>query len=183
MLAWHAARGRTHAALIARGSRGIQLPIARPSHQRARHGVESSPDVGDTIERGRGLGDREIERTPPAEHALDPDPSAVGFYDASGDGKAQSRAETAAARGRLPEPVEGVRQVPLGDAAASVRDPEHDVVVSRRRADRYATAGASELHRVADQVLEYLEQPVAISEDVRNPTLEVDADLQPGIVR
>ena len=56
------------------------------------------------------------------------------------------------------------------DATARIRNPEDDLVISRRRAHRDPTASLRELDRVADEVLEHLKEPVPITPDLGNIT-------------
>jgi len=123
------------------------------------------------------LGNRKGEGRAPRRRALDPDATAVSLDDALGDGKAEPGPLTVRA-GRLPESVKDARQVLGRDARARIRDVEDDLAIPRGRTYRDTAASVRELDRVADQVLEHLEQPVPITPDVGKITVAVDAKLE-----
>jgi len=85
----------------------------------------------------------------------------MGFDDAFHDGKAEPHPSTLGSR-CLPKPVEHVRQVRASDPATGVRDRENDLARLHCRPERDAAAGLREFDRIADEVLEHLEEAVAV---------------------
>src|SRR5688500_18784119 len=106
-----------------------------------------------------GSGNGEEERAPMPRRALDPDASSMRLDDTPGDGESETGATTPRP-GRLPEAVEDPRQVVGGDAAARIGDPEDDPLIRRGRASRDPAACRRELDRVANEVLEDLQQSI-----------------------
>jgi hypothetical protein len=68
----------------------------------------------------------------------------------------------------LPEPIEELRQVLLSDTHPTVTDPELDSSILRPSPDYDGSALSGELDRIADQIFEDLEEPIAIGPDVGN---------------
>src|SRR5581483_11401418 len=124
-------------------------------------------------------GDREEERAAVSGRALHPDATAVGLDDTLGDGKPEPRAAPLRLAS-LPEPLEQMWQMVLGDPRAGIRDPEPDSAIARFRSDRDAAAGTRELDRVADEILKNLEESVAVAPDFRKLPRHVDAKLERG---
>jgi hypothetical protein len=67
---------------------------------------------------------------------------------------------------RLPETVEQVRQILSCDSGAGIGDAKQHAAIARFGRDRDATSASGELERVADQVLEDLQQAVAIGPEL-----------------
>ena len=123
--------------------------------------------IGKSILGCRCSGNREEKGTPVPRCALDPDASPVSLDDAFGDGKSEPSALTPGSAG-LPEPVKDTGQVLRRDSTPRICNPEEDLVISRCRARRDATAGLREFNRVANKVFENLKEPVPISPDLGN---------------
>ncbi|HXU03486.1 MAG TPA: hypothetical protein VN903_21115, partial [Polyangia bacterium] len=85
----------------------------------------------------------------------------MGLDEALDDGQAQPRAAPVGLAS-LPEAIEEVRDVVRGYPASVIADPEHHLSISWRRANRNFASSVDELEGVADQVLEDLEQALAI---------------------
>jgi len=68
---------------------------------------------------------------------------------------------------RLPEAIEDVRQLLAGDSRASVLHPEEHTRIPQRRSCGDSATRLRELRGVANQVLEHLENPIAIGPHIR----------------
>ena len=121
---------------------------------------------GSTLLRGC-LGNGKEEGGAAIRRALDPDATAVRLDDALGDGKAEPSALAVRAC-RLPESVKDTRQVLGRDAGARIRNSEGDLVIPRGRAYRDTAAGVREFDGVANEILEYLKEPMPVTPDVGN---------------
>src|SRR5581483_6456300 len=112
--------------------------------------------------------------------ARDGDPSAVRLDDARGDREAETEAAMAALLriGRLPEPLEDVRQERAVDADAGVGDDDLDLRVARRYGQRDEAARWRELDRVGDQVRQHLLKPVRVALDRRGLDVQPQLDAR-----
>src|SRR4029078_9796836 len=97
--------------------------------------------------------------------AVDPDAPAVRLDDALGDREAETGAEAGRAA-RLPEPLEDVRELELGDPGAAVGDREDDLFAAPLDRERDRSTRSRELHGVAEQVLEHLLHALAVAQDL-----------------
>ena len=111
--------------------------------------ARASVDRFDVSCAGRCLGHREEEDAPTPWCALDPDAPAVRLNDSASDRQSQS-GPVASALLRLPETVEDVRKPLGGDAAAGIGDPEQDLALPRRGADRDTALDGREFDPVTD---------------------------------
>ena len=120
-----------------------------------------------------------MESTPMPLDALDPDSTAVRFDDSLDDRQTKTSAKAVRVVG-LPETVEELRHVLVGDSGPVVTDPEMNVLIPRPSADNDEPTRLGEFDRVADQVLEHLEEAVAIGPDIRKVSLQIDLQLERG---
>src|SRR5512143_3097604 len=127
------------------------------------------------MRRGKG----EEEGAPVSGLALHPDAAMVGLDDALDDGEPQPGAQALRLPG-LPEALEEVRQILGGNSAARVAHPEQHVAFSDGRPDDETAARAGELEGVADQVLEDLQEPVAIGPDRGQLRRDLELELERG---
>ena len=80
--------------------------------------------------------------------------------------------------GRLPEPVEHVRYGVWIDAGAGIGHAEHHILILRFDLHDNASAGLRELRRIADQILENLQQSPALTPDCPNTRFDLETDFQ-----
>src|SRR5687768_10028841 len=104
---------------------------------------------------------REMERAALARLALRPNLPAVRLDDAPRDIEAEPEA-AAVGLGRLRKALENGVQVVGGDPAPAVADRKPNPALHRRKAERDFSACLRELHRVADQVREHLEDSIVV---------------------
>ena len=133
--------------------------------------------IGESLLRRKRGGDREEKSASASRCAFDPDASAVSLDDPFGDGKSEPGAETPGT-GCLPESIKDTRQVLRRDTRARIRHSEDDLVVPRGRTHRDTTASLRELDRVADQVLEHLEESIPITPNIGKIAVQFDSKLE-----
>src|SRR5690606_17179009 len=115
-----------------------------------------------------------------ADVALDPDPPPVCLREATGDGEPEARS-LARTLARLPERIEEMRQLRLGDAGTGVRDREPHLPLRRLGPNGDRAPGRRELEGVADQVGEDLEDPVPVDLDRRQRARDLRPELNPFV--
>jgi hypothetical protein len=101
----------------------------------------------------------------------------VSLDDAFGDGKSEPSALTPCPGG-LPKSVKDTGQILGKNTTARIRNPEDDLVISRCRAGGNTTAGLRKFDRVTDEVLEHLEEPVSITQDIGAIGIYFDSKLK-----
>src|SRR5262249_29195055 len=110
---------------------------------------------------GQG-GQGERERRARADPALHPDPASLGFDESPGDG--ESEADALVAPGRLPESLPDATEVRGGNARARVVDVEANLRPGLLGLHRHGSTLRREPERVAEEVGEHLQDPVAIAD-------------------
>src|SRR5215469_6789098 len=118
---------------------------------------------------------REKERAPDADAALHPRLAPVGLDETFHD--PEPEAHTISSGSALPpKSVEYVLESLGGDADPRIRDADDHVVRASLGSDGDAS-GLRELHRVTDEVLQDLKEPVFVPSDRR----EIRRDVQPEL--
>jgi hypothetical protein len=80
----------------------------------------------------------------------------------------------------LPEPIEEVREILRRDPEAGIGNEEDESVAFRGRPDHDFPSPRGKLDRVTDQVLEDLQQAIAIGEQVGEPARCLQREFQPS---
>src|SRR5262245_34150358 len=122
-------------------------------------------------------GNSEEERAALTGRALHPDAATMGLNNTLGDGKSQPRTSSLGPR-RLPEAIEHARQLIALDAASRVRHRKQYFACARFCTQNDFSVRVRELYRVADEVFEHLEEPVAVCPDVGKVLQCIDTKLE-----
>src|SRR4029079_15929140 len=120
---------------------------------------------------------RKEEGTAVFERAFDPDAPAVRFDDALDDRKPEPGPSTFGFV-RLPEPIEKMRKVFGGNACPGIRDREQYFFIAPSRSQRDEPSGRGELEGVTEEVVEDLEQSLAIGEHIGKVLCQFDLNVE-----
>ena len=107
--------------------------------------------------------------------ALRPDPSPMGFHDASGYVQPQAQA-SAISLFDLREPLEYALERMVGYAATGIPDGKEDAALLPHAGDRDVPASRRELQRIRDQIGQHLENSLMIEH--REKRRGIDLGLQ-----
>src|SRR3982074_3396520 len=135
----------------------------RVNAQRERDQLRTRTMLCTRVGIGQVFRDLEMKRGAAPEGAGGPDASAVSLDDALEMGQAEARARTGCTIG-LPESLEDVRKVVFRDAVARVLDGKLHGAVSIHPAHHNLPSGIREFQRSAEEIREYLQEPVAVRE-------------------